>query len=81
VQQLVALIRLRNSHPAMNGTFSFSLAEKHRLTLVWRLEQQHLQLTVDLAAPSATVEFTPLAVFPGNTLHLDAASLATKESL
>jgi sucrose phosphorylase len=61
VQRLLELIRLRNSHPAFGGAFSFQSAAQHRLTLEWTQAEQWIRLNVDLSHPCAEIEYTTAA--------------------
>jgi sucrose phosphorylase len=62
VQQLNALIRLRNSHAAFNGTFSSNAPAAHQLTLIWTNGDAQARLDVDLHAKTGSVKFsTPSA--------------------
>jgi len=47
-QRLFELIRLRNHHPAMQGTFALREAPSHVLSMQWSREQHKLELEVDL---------------------------------
>jgi sucrose phosphorylase len=55
VQDLLALIRFRNSHPAFDGAFRMVDSRNEFLVLRWDLERQFAELRVDLAAASGTV--------------------------
>jgi sucrose phosphorylase len=48
VARLFELIRLRNTHPAFNGTFELAQSPDHVLDLRWRLGQEHAHLYIDL---------------------------------
>ena len=48
VQQLLALIRLRNSHPAFNGSFESLPCAPHELKLRWTLGDNSIELAVNL---------------------------------
>ena len=51
VRELLALIRLRNTHPAFAGTFSVGQDNHdHRLTLRWSAGAESAELKVDLLA-------------------------------
>lgn len=65
VQQLLRLIRLRNSHPAFNGRFSLGDSGADTLVLDWSDGPAHLQLQVDLRARSARISGTPAATSDG----------------
>lgn len=47
VEQLIDLIRLRNSHPAFNGTFESRLVGEHALSLAWTHRNDRVELAVD----------------------------------
>ena len=55
VQQLLQLIRLRNSHPAFGGQFSLGATAPHLLDLGWSHHGASLQLLVDLRARTARI--------------------------
>jgi sucrose phosphorylase len=52
VQQLFALLRLRNDHPAFNGDWELLPGERHELAMRWRAGDEVAALHVDLAARS-----------------------------
>ncbi len=58
VQRLERLIRLRNSHPAFDGTFQVTLAADDRLRMVWDTEAETCALDVDFRCLSSRVELT-----------------------
>jgi sucrose phosphorylase len=70
VQQLLRLIRLRNSHPAFNGSFTCSAEHDAGLTLTWRQAdgrgdghgdrnaECHASLRVDFQALTAVLTWT-----------------------
>jgi len=47
VQDLLALIRLRNHHPAFDGRFDLEASEDDRLSMRWTHEGESVALTVD----------------------------------
>lgn len=55
VQQLLQLIRLRNSHPAFGGQFAVGASSATVLDLRWAHAGQSAQLLVDLAARTARI--------------------------
>jgi sucrose phosphorylase len=55
VQDLLRLIRLRNTHPAFNGQFELLPSADEVLALRWRLGDDELQLSVDLARRQASI--------------------------
>ena len=58
VARLLDLIRLRNEHPAFNGTFSHSASADHTLTLKWMTGQDEIRLEVDLLSKSGVIHFS-----------------------
>jgi len=56
VQRLLSLIRLRNSHPAFNGTCIVESASQTLLSITWKLDDHWIALRVDLALSSAVIE-------------------------
>jgi len=57
VEQLLALIALRNTHPAFQGSFSLDSASPSDLVLTWRHGTASAELVADLAARSARLTF------------------------
>ncbi len=55
VQDLLRLIRLRNTHPAFNGQFELLPSQDSVLSLRWRLGDDEVQLTTDLARRQASL--------------------------
>ncbi len=55
VQDLLRLIRLRNSHPAFGGTFELAVTHSDLLELRWVLGNEIATLTVNFADPSAVL--------------------------
>ena len=55
VQRLLALLRLRNSHPAFRGTFQLAPSPADQVVLVWRNGAEWTRLDVDLAQMRASV--------------------------
>jgi sucrose phosphorylase len=55
VRSLLALLRLRNSHPAFNGTFRIESSPTHQLALAWTHGRESVRLDVDLAPMCASV--------------------------
>jgi len=60
VQELCALIRLRNAHPAFNGAFQFTTPTAQTLQLSWSNGAHHAQLTVDFAAGTYAIHSSPI---------------------
>lgn len=58
VEGLIALIRLRNSHPAFNGDCTVELTSRDRLAIRWRHHEHWISLAVDLSKPCATLEYS-----------------------
>lgn len=58
VQVLLALIRLRNSHPAFNGEFEVQSSPAHQLSLRWHCPQGSAHLSADLRAKTGHVQTT-----------------------
>jgi sucrose phosphorylase len=48
VRQLIALIRLRNAHPAFSGVFRLGAADDRRLSMGWRNGSEAADLEIDL---------------------------------
>jgi len=55
VQQLLELIRLRNTHSAFGGTFDVDQPTSSRLRLAWSYGEQRLCLEVDFEQPAARI--------------------------
>jgi sucrose phosphorylase len=55
VQALVALLRVRNTHPAFSGTCHVDASRAHGLTLAWEHGTAVARLDVDLAQMRATI--------------------------
>ena len=58
VQRLIALICLRNSHPAFNGNCTVEISSRERVTIRWRLDEHWISLAVNLSKPCATLEYS-----------------------
>jgi sucrose phosphorylase len=58
VERLLELIRLRNSHPAFQGTFELVRSSDEVLDLRWRNDQAFARLSVDLRSGSHHLEFS-----------------------
>ncbi len=56
VQDLFALIRLRNAHPAFAGTFAFDVRSASAMRLEWRNQGAWIALHVDVRALSMVIE-------------------------
>jgi sucrose phosphorylase len=59
VQSLLALLRLRNAHPAFHGTFDAVAPAAGRLTLVWTHGTEFARLDVDLTEMCAVITCSP----------------------
>jgi sucrose phosphorylase len=55
VERTLALLKLRNTHPAFAGVFDASRSTRDRLVLTWSLERQSITLDVDLTRMHAAV--------------------------
>jgi sucrose phosphorylase len=55
VERTLALLKMRNAHPAFAGIFDASGSTRDRLVLTWSLEQQWIRLDADLARMHAVV--------------------------
>jgi len=58
VRQLLELIRLRNSHPAFNGSFTMADSEDEVLDLRWRNGADYAHFRLDLRSCSHRLEFS-----------------------
>jgi sucrose phosphorylase len=56
VQRLLELIRLRNGHPAFDGTLSVELTDRNRLRVSWRAASSSCALDVDVSSGRVTVD-------------------------
>ena len=70
VQKLMDLIRLRNTHPAFNGTFEVGSCSDKDLILSWKNGQAFAELVVKLEPLSATVTYSESETQALKTLHL-----------
>jgi sucrose phosphorylase len=55
VQSLLALLRIRNTHPAFQGTFDALDSAADRIALVWTNGDASARLDVDLAGMCASI--------------------------
>ena len=55
VERTLALLKLRNTHPAFAGVFDASSSTRDRLVLTWSLERDWITLDVDLTQMHAAV--------------------------
>ena len=58
VQDLLSLIRFRNTQAAFDGVFSATLLSDHVLQLTWQIAATQIQLTADFSALSWKIEIT-----------------------
>ncbi len=56
VQRLLRLVRLRNSHPAFEGTFRILSGRANEVRLSWHTEREACTLSVDLSSRTSVVE-------------------------
>jgi sucrose 6(F)-phosphate phosphorylase len=61
VQRLLRLIRLRNEHPAFDGSFSVLESGDSEVRLEWRNGDACARLEVDLGRPAASIRFSDFA--------------------
>jgi sucrose phosphorylase len=61
VKALLNLIRFRNAHPAFAGEFQVQDSSDRVLSLKWQRGEDWARLEVDLAAPSAIIEYSSRA--------------------
>jgi sucrose phosphorylase len=55
VARTLALLKLRNTHPAFGGVFDASRSTRDRLVMTWSLERDWIRLDVDLTRMHAAV--------------------------
>lgn len=60
VARLHELVRLRNTHPAFDGSLSVESTESGRLRLTWRNDGSSCSLDVDVASGQLAIEHTPV---------------------
>lgn len=58
VGQVLELIRLRNSHPAFNGTFELAPSPDEVLDMQWRSNGEFARLRIDLRSGDSRLEFS-----------------------
>ena len=58
VRQLMRLMRLRNSLPALAGSFSIGDSPSSELVLRWDSDGSYAELRVDLSGPCATIDYS-----------------------
>jgi sucrose phosphorylase len=59
VQSLLTLLRLRNSHPAFDGTFHFDVDGTSACAFVWKTDGAFARLDVDLSHMRASITSSP----------------------
>jgi len=59
VQSLLALLRLRNGHPAFSGRFQFVMSAPDKCSLAWETGSSFARLDVDLTGMRASVTCSP----------------------
>jgi sucrose phosphorylase len=67
VQSLLALLRLRNTHAAFDGSFRVEATSASAFSLVWEHDRAFARLDVDLATMHAAVSCSPDATTPSGT--------------
>jgi sucrose phosphorylase len=55
VQQLIELIRLRNTHPAFAGEFQVNRPKENQIRMRWKQQEQWIELHADLSVPRASI--------------------------
>ena len=55
VERTLALLKLRNAHPAFGGVFDASSSTRDRLALTWSRDRDWIRLDVDLTLMRAAV--------------------------
>ena len=80
VQDLLRLIRLRNSHPAFMGQFALLPCDAHTLDLCWTDGQganaPQARLQVDLRARTCQISLRTVGVLSSHVLQADSAAPA-----
>jgi len=76
VQALLRLIRLRNAHPAFNGSFSLGDSDTRKLVLHWQHGHHAATLQVDLAGRNGSITLRDAA--PAEQLSLRVAIGSTE---
>jgi sucrose phosphorylase len=56
VRRLLELVRLRNTHPAFDGTLEVGCADRSNLSMRWRAGEASCQLTVDVATGRGIID-------------------------
>jgi sucrose phosphorylase len=74
VQSLLALLQIRNTHPAFQGTFDALDSVADRMALVWTNGEAVARLDVDLTAMCASITCSSLGASSEGTVtwHADA---------
>jgi sucrose phosphorylase len=79
VHKLLEIVRLRNTHPAFGGTCTVESPAKHLLTLTWGHAEEWARLQLDLAHPSAVIEYSSAP--NSNTVNLLIEASAEARSI
>ena len=58
VRKQIALIRLRNTHPAFGGIFRVEAPTENRIEILWQKQGDWIKLEADLAVPNASITGT-----------------------
>ena len=74
VQRQIALIRLRNTHPAFNGDVQIDTPAADRIDITWAAGNDRAELRVDLTARTAWITATGSDTFP---VHADTGRAST----
>jgi len=56
VKKLIAMMRLRNTHPGFGGAETVESANAQQISIIWRSGGDWVKLDVDLAKPYAAIE-------------------------
>lgn len=76
VQALLALIRVRNTHPAFAGEFALVPSPEHVLHIKWTLTAEWIELVVDFPAATAEIRHTRDGAVAQHDLFGEVASVA-----
>ncbi len=69
VRKLIKMIKLRNTHPAFNGTFKINQSSNHEISLTWTNQKDYATLHVDFISGSSQISFSDRA--SGKEILLD----------
>lgn len=78
VQELVALIRFRNDHPAFDGQFQINESDADSLALRWDHREHFAELRVNLATAEGTLSHSAAPGVQGPRFLADASPLSTR---